>query len=219
VSVRALVVDDHALFTDAILPILERIGMEIVAVARSGGEALEAARRERPEVVMVDLGLPDVGGIAVGKRILEELPDTTVIALTGRNDPEAVKEALAAGFHGFLTKDIPLPRFADSLGAVLGGEVVVFRRPVVESRPVTTEDRNAELLARQLTPREVEVLTLLVAGSDNAEIARRLTVSSNTVRTHVQSILTKLGVRSRLQAAAFAVRHRVVSVDGQRGRV
>lgn len=212
---RVLVVDDHALFTDAILPTLRSMGWEVVGVVRRGDEAIEAAQRERPEVVMVDLGLPDMGGIAVGIKIMAELPETKVVALTGRNDPNAVREAQAAGFDGFLTKDIPLPKFPEALAAALRGEVVVFNRPVVESRPVTPVDRDAELLVGQLTPREREVLALLVEGSDNAQIARRLSVSANTVRTHVQSILTKLGVRSRLQAAAFAVRHRVVSVGEQ----
>jgi two-component system nitrate/nitrite response regulator NarL len=217
--VRVLVVDDHALFTDAILPILERAGMEVLAVVRSGEEALAAARREHPDLVMLDLGLPDVGGIGLGARILRELPGTKVIALTGRRDPEAVQQALEAGFHGYLTKDIPMTRFAESLRAALGGEIVVFQRPEAEPRPISLEDRNAELLTRQLTARELEVLALLVEGSDNAQIAARLSVSANTVRTHVQSILTKLGVRSRLQAAAFAVRHRVVPVDAQSGRL
>jgi two-component system, NarL family, nitrate/nitrite response regulator NarL len=216
---RVLVVDDHALFTDAILPILERSGMEVLAVVRSGEEALAAARREHPDLVMLDLGLPDVGGIGLGARILRELPGTKVIALTGRRDPEAVQQALEAGFHGYLTKDIPMTRFAESLRAAVGGEVVVFQRPAAESRPVSIEDRNAELLSRQLTARELEVLALLVEGSDNAQIAARLSVSANTVRTHVQSILTKLGVRSRLQAAAFAVRHQVVPVNAQSGRL
>jgi two-component system, NarL family, nitrate/nitrite response regulator NarL len=214
---RVLVVDDHALFTDAILPSLREMEWEVVAVVHRGEDAIETALREKPDLVMVDLGLPDMAGIAVGTRILEALPDTRVIALTGRSDPEAVKEAQAAGFHGFLTKDVPLPRFPEALSAVLRGEVVTFRRPVVESRPLTPVDRDAKLLASQLTPREREVLALLVEGNDNAQIARRLSVSANTVRTHVQSILTKLGVRSRLQAAAFAVRHRVVTVNGRRG--
>jgi two-component system, NarL family, nitrate/nitrite response regulator NarL len=214
--VRVLVVDDHALFTDAILPTLREMEWEVVAVVRRGEEAIETALREKPELVIVDLGLPDLGGIAVGARILEALPDTRVIALTGRSDEQAVQEAKAAGFHGFLTKDIPLPKFPEALAAALRGEVVSFQRPVVDSRPVSTVDRDAELLASQLTPREREVLALLVEGNDNAQIARLLSVSANTVRTHVQSILTKLGVRSRLQAAAFAVRHGVVTVNGRR---
>jgi two-component system, NarL family, nitrate/nitrite response regulator NarL len=212
---RVLVIDDHALFTDAILPTLRSMGWDVVGVVRRGDDAIDTARRERPDVVMVDLGLPDMGGIAVGSQIMEDLPEAKVVALTGRNDPNAMKEALAAGFDGFLTKDIPLPRFPEALVAALRGEVVVFNRPVVESRPVSPVDRDAELLAGQLTPREREVLALLVEGSDNSQIARKLSVSANTVRTHVQSILTKLGVRSRLQAAAFAVRHRVISVGEQ----
>jgi two-component system nitrate/nitrite response regulator NarL len=213
--VRVLVIDDHALFTDAILPTLRTMGWEVVGVVRRGDDAIETARRERPDVVMLDLGLPDMGGIAVATRIMADLPEAKVVALTGRNDPNAVREAKAAGFDGFLTKDIPLPRFPEALVAALRGEVVVFNRPVVESRPVTPVDRDAELLASQLTPREREVLALLVEGRDNTHIARDLSVSANTVRTHVQSILTKLGVRSRLQAAAFAVRHRVILVAEQ----
>jgi two-component system nitrate/nitrite response regulator NarL len=216
--VRVLVVDDHALFTDAILPTFRTMDWEVVAVVRRGEDAIETARRERPDLVMVDLGLPDIGGIAVATTILEELPDTKVIALTGRNDAEAVKQVQKAGLHGFLTKDIPLPRFAEALAATLRGEKVLFHRPVVDSRPVVPVDRDAALLASQLTPRERQVLALLVEGSDNAQIAKLLSVSANTVRTHVQSILTKLGVRSRLQAAAFAVKHRVVSGDGRPGR-
>jgi DNA-binding NarL/FixJ family response regulator len=184
----------------------------VVDVVRRGRDAIQAARQKAPDVVMVDLGLPDMGGVTVGTKILAEAPGTKVIALTGRRDDGAVNEVQAAGFHGFLTKDIPLPKFAEALSAALRGESVMFQRPLVHSRPVARVDREAELLARQLTPREREVLALLVEGSDNAHIASRLNVSANTVRTHVQSILTKLGVRSRLQAAAFAVRHGVVSV-------
>jgi two-component system, NarL family, nitrate/nitrite response regulator NarL len=210
---RVLLVDDHALFIDAILPTLRAMGWEVVGVVHRGEDAVQTALRERPDIVVVDLGLPDIEGILVGSRILEEAPETKIVALTGRTDAQAARDAKAAGFHGFLSKDIPLPRFPEALAAVLRGEGVVFERPMIDSRPVSTIDRDAGLLASQLTPREREVLALLVEGSENAQIARRLSVSANTVRTHVQSILTKLGVRSRLQAAAFAVRHRVVPVE------
>lgn len=215
---RVLVVDDHALFTDAILPVLGGMEeMEMLGVARSGREALELFRRERPDLLMLDLGLPDMNGIELGRLLLESRPDVRILALTGRRDAQAVKEAMAAGFTGYLTKDTPLPSFAERIRSALRGEVVVpqwLETPRVVRR--TQGDVTAELLAGQLTPREREVLSLLVEGSDNAEIARRLAVSANTVRTHVQSILTKLGVRSRLQAAAFAVRHQVLEVGGAR---
>jgi DNA-binding NarL/FixJ family response regulator len=215
---KVLVVDDHALFTDAILPVLDAMEeMDVLGVARSGQEGLSLVRRTRPDLVLVDLGLPDTSGIVLGRQILQELPETRVLALTGRSDSEAVSEALAAGFGGYLTKDIRMASFPDRIRAALEGDVV---RPDPPPPPTpvrrTLEAENAELLAKQLTKRELQVLTLLVEGSDNAEIARRLDVSANTVRTHVQSILTKLGVRSRLQAAAFAVRHHVVEVG--RGR-
>lgn len=212
---RVLVVDDHALFTDAIVPLLRRMEMDVLDVVRSGEEAIAVARRRRPDLVMVDLGLPDMGGISVGRRILDDAPETTLVALTGRRDSEAVREARDAGFHGYLTKDIPLQRFSEALSAALRGEAMMFHRPTDPPPLVAAEDRDAALLAGQLTPRELEVLKLLVEGSDNATIARRLSVSANTVRTHVQSILTKLGVRSRLQAAAFAVKHGVVPSDAR----
>jgi DNA-binding NarL/FixJ family response regulator len=215
---RVLVVDDHALFTDAILPVLEAMEeFDVLGVARGGREGLTLARRERPELALVDLGLPDMSGIVLGRRILEEMPGTQVIALTGRKDSEAVSEAMAAGFSGYLTKDISMATFAERVRSALNGEVVVpepVRSPPPPAR--TPEAENAELLARQLTNRELQVLSLLIEGCDNAEIADRLGVSANTVRTHVQSILTKLGVRSRLQAAAFAVRHRVVEAGTRR---
>ena len=214
---NVLVVDDHALFTDAILPVLERMKMDVLGVARSGREGLSMARLKRPEVVLVDLGLPDTSGIALGRQILEEMPGTRVLALTGRSDSDAVNEALAAGFAGYLTKHTRMASFEDRIRSALEGEVV---RPELTPPPAppprTREAENAELLARQLTKRERQVLALLVEGIENAEIAGRLDVSTNTIRTHVQSILTKLGVRSRLQAAAFAVRHGIVEVD--RGR-
>jgi two-component system nitrate/nitrite response regulator NarL len=205
------------LFSDAIAPLLQETGMEIVAVAASGEEAMELFRRERPELVLVDLGLPDVGGITLGRQMLEERPDTIVLAVTGLNDPQAVKEAVRAGFHGYVTKDTSVARFVSSVRAAVDGQVVVPRRLAQAAAGVQSpEERDAALLAGQLTAREKEVLALLVEGGDNAQIAKRLGVSANTVRTHVQSILTKLQVRSRLQAAAFAVKFGVVDVPGQR---
>jgi DNA-binding NarL/FixJ family response regulator len=209
--VRVLIVDDHALFSEALGPLLEQNGMEVLGIAGSGAEALEAVRRERPEVVLVDLGLPDMTGLALGREILDEEPEAKVLAVTGMDHARVAREVLQAGFHGFLTKDTPLPQFIRSVKAVMEGQVINLPRRESRRTAAGDEDqRDAALLAGQLTPRELEVLEILVHGGSNAEIARQLQLSPNTVRTHVQSILTKLQVRSRLEAAAFAVRFGIV---------
>jgi len=164
----------------------------------------------------VDLGLPDLSGLVVGRAILDACPETKVLALTAIEDARTVKEALRVGFHGYVTKDIPVQRLVQALDSVVGGHVVVPQRLASEAAEARTpEDEAVELLAKQLTPREKEVLVLLVEGAGGQAIARRLGISPNTVRTHVQSILMKLQVHSRLQAATFAVRHRLVAVPGE----
>jgi two-component system, NarL family, nitrate/nitrite response regulator NarL len=203
------------LFADAIRSTLESAGLEVVGVATTGGQGLEDVRRERPDLVLVDLGLPDQSGLAVGKQILEDFPETKVLALTAIDAPRAVEEALRSGFHGYLTKDTPVARFVTSVMAAVDGQVVIPHRlaPSVAGARSPGEE-SAALLVEQLTPRELEVLALLVDGSNGEDIARRLVISPNTVRTHVQSILTKLQVHSRLEAATFAVRHGVVAPPG-----
>lgn len=213
---RVLIVDDHALFSEALGPLLEQNGMQVLGIAGSGAEALEAVRRKHPEVVLVDLGLPDMPGLALGQEILEEEPETKVLAVTGLDHARVAREVLRAGFHGFLTKDTPFTQFIRSVRAVMEGQVINLPRRDSGRVPVGDEEqRDAALLAGQLTPRELEVLEILVRGGSNPQIARELALSPNTVRTHVQSILTKLQVRSRLEAAAFAVRFGIVR-DGER---
>lgn len=213
---RVLIVDDHALFSEALGPLLAQNGMEVLGIAGSGAEALEAVGLHDPDVVLVDLGLPDMPGLELGREIIDEKPGTKVLAVTGLDHARVAREVLRAGFHGFLTKDTPLPQFIKSVKAVLEGQVINLPRREAATPTIGDEEqRDAALLAGQLTPRELEVLEILVRGGSNAEIARELGLSPNTVRTHVQSILTKLQVRSRLEAAAFAVRFGIVR-DGER---
>jgi len=207
--VRILIVDDHVLFAEAIRPTLESLGMTVVAVATTGADGLEFARRLRPDLILVDIGLPDESGLVTGRRILGEFPEAKVIALTALDSPSAVREAMRVGFHGYLTKDTPVSRFASSLRTVLDGQVVLPRR-LVSAVGRRRDDDGSALLAAQLTAREREVLGLLAEGLGGTDIARRLGISTNTVRTHIQSILTKLQVHSRLEAAAFALRRGLV---------
>jgi two-component system nitrate/nitrite response regulator NarL len=206
-----MIVDDHSLFAEAIRATLEERGMRFLGAVTNGREGIALASREQPDVALVDLGLPDAYGVNVGKTILEESPGTKVLAVTALNDSQAVKEALRAGFHGYLTKDTPLSSFVDSIIAALGGQVVVQQRPAgAAGGKRTEEEESAALRADHLTAREREVLSLLVQGMSGNEIATRLSVSANTVRTHVQNILSKLQVHSRLEAATFAVRYGIV---------
>ena len=192
--------------------------MEVSSVASTTAEATDAVRRDAPDVVLLDIELPDGDGIALGRSIAAEHPETKVMALTALNDPKAVGETLRAGFAGYLTKDTPLTQFVAMIEAAAAGEVVIPQRFAAAAVGVrTAEERHASLLAEQLSPREREVLSLLAEGAGSDEIAQRLSVSPNTVRTHVQSILTKLQVHSRLEAATFAVRYGIVKVPRSAG--
>jgi DNA-binding NarL/FixJ family response regulator len=181
-----LIVDDHLLFAEAIGQTLSSMGMTLVWIATSGEKALNVAREQRPDLVLVDVGLPDQDGIALGRAILAEAPDTKVVALTALEDDATMQDALRSGFHGYLTKNSEPEKFRRALESVSDGQVVFQHR--VGRAGVFGENDSSPV------------------------IAERLAVSPNTVRTHVQGILTKLQVHSRLEAAAFAVRHDLVNV-------
>lgn len=204
---KAIIVDDHTLFVDVIRALLERMGFEVVAVARSAKEALELSIDE-PDLILVDVGLPDQSGLALGRQMRTLAPRAKLLVVTAANDHNLVEEAQRSGFDGFLSKDTPVTQFAAAVQGVFEGRTV-FPNGAPTHR---SSSSYVDLLAEQLTKREREVLALLVEGLGGDAIASRLGVSGNTVRTHVQNILSKLQVHSRLEAATFAVRHGVVSV-------
>jgi DNA-binding NarL/FixJ family response regulator len=215
---RVLIVDDHKLFADALGPVLTKMGMDVMDTAPDAARAMAAIGTGEPHVVLVDLGLPDKGGIDVGREILKQRPGTKVLALTALNDPRAVREALQAGFHGYLTKDTPLVQFVQAIEASMEGQVVIpHSLASAAAGRRSPEERYADMVRDHLTPREYEVLALLVEGANTRDMALRLSVSPNTVRTHVQNVLEKLQVGSRLEAAAFAVRHQLIGQPPERG--
>jgi two-component system, NarL family, nitrate/nitrite response regulator NarL len=207
--VRVLIVDDHTLFIDAIRPIVEGLGASDVAVATTGHAGVDAAREVPPDLVLVDIGLPDRSGLSVATEILAMFPETDVVALTGLEDESLAREASRIGLKGYLSKDVSLDQFRASLRAILKGGRVRLLPGVAETRARSERGPKnvARMLASHLTYRERQVLALLVRGHSGADIARELSISKNTVRTHIQSILTKLQVHSRLEAVAFATRH------------
>jgi two-component system nitrate/nitrite response regulator NarL len=215
-SARALMVEDHVLFAEAVRPHLEAAGIEVVAIVTSAEQARRAAGRHLPDVALVDLRLSGESGLGVCAAILAEAPKARVLALTASEDAGSVREALRLGFHGYLTKDISIRELVDAVRAALDGQMVVSRRsaPAVVGSP--SAPQGAGRLAEHLTGREREVLTLISEGASSREISRQLRIAPNTVRTHVQSVLTKLQVHSRLEAAAFAVRHGLVELEPAR---
>lgn len=183
---------------------------EVFEPVGTAADAIEAAERQRPALALVDIGLPDQSGLHVGRRIMEVSPQTRVVAVTALEDTRLAEEVVRAGFHGYLMKDVNVSQLLSSIDAVLRGEVVLPPRLTRAATAMRGAEPERHLLGQQLTPRELEVLEMLAKGAGGREIARALGVAPNTVRTHVQSILSKLQVHSRLEAAAFAVRHGLV---------
>ncbi len=213
---RVMIVDDHQLFAEAIRAALTQAGLEVVGVASSGRAATGLAESTRPELVLMDLGLPDADGLRLGQDLMLKQPELKVLVVSALRDPNAVKKALRLGFNGYVTKDTPITQFVDAVRSALSGSVVVPRSLAPEAGGArSVEARSADLLAKQLTARERKVLALLAEGARSEDIAAKLSISTNTVRTHVQNVLTKLQVRSRLEAVAFAVRHGIVEISGE----
>jgi two-component system nitrate/nitrite response regulator NarL len=212
-GVRVLLLGQRTLFTEALGWVLESYGM-VTDVPASGESPLDAVCRYRPHLVLVDVEeLPDEAARLVPSMVRES-PETKLMAVTARYDPDALSAALGAGFHGYLTKDTPLTRFARLVDAALSGEALT-PWPLGPG-PAVGPNGDRPTVAR-LTAREREVLSLLALGASGGAIARRLGISPNTVRTHVRSVLAKLHCHTRLEAATYAVRVGLVSSAGRPG--
>lgn len=219
-TVKVLIVEDHRLLAEGIRAALEERGMDVGGMASTGREALSLARAGEVEVVLLDLILPDADGMEVGRRILELQPGVRILVLTGLDEGEVVPEVLEAGFHGLLHKQATTSELIEAIRLVAAGKAVLphaaARAMVVGSGPGKLRERPGR--TSQLTAREQEVLALIAGGLDTAGIADALFLSKNTVRTHIGNILRKLRVHSRVEAAALAVRERIVEPRRPRGR-
>jgi DNA-binding NarL/FixJ family response regulator len=209
VSIRVLLCDDQALVRSGFRLILEgREDIEVVAEAEDGAQALELAWRHLPDVVLMDVRMPRLDGVEATRRLMRAGAEARVLILTTFDLDEYVYEALRAGASGFLLKDVQPAQLVDAVRVVARGEALLA--PAVTRRLL---DRFAHALPgprepppelTELTDREREVLALLANGLSNAELAERLVLSETTIKTHVSSILRKLGLRDRVQAVILA---------------
>jgi len=211
--IRVLLVDDHQLLTGALARMMaNEADIQVVGIAATVAEAKTIAR-SRLDVVLMDYRLPDGTGAEATRAIKARWPAARVVMLTALNDDETILESIQAGADGYLTKDRAVEDVVSAVRAAHAGETLLPRSVIVgiAQRVAAARDRSSE--HRQIepvTPRELEVLRALTEGLSTPEICERLAIAPNTLRTHVQNIMGKLHVHSKLEAVAFALRHRLV---------
>ena len=206
VTIRVIVADDHPLFRKGLCATLEDIGnVVVVAAVADGAQAVAAARQLRPDVVLLDLAMPEMDGRAACRIITDELPDVSVLVLTMSDDPDSIDAAMRAGARGYLLKGADEETIARALTSVSAGDVHLSGAAAQHVLSTLTGTRAPQSFP-QLSPRETQVLDLLGRGLGNAAIARDLFLSSKTVRNHVSNILTKIDAEDRAQAIEMARR-------------
>jgi NarL family two-component system response regulator LiaR len=217
-AIRVMIVDDHSMVRRGLATILKvRPDLELVAEASNGHEALELCHQFQPDVVLMDLVMPEMSGAEATQLILDQCPDIQVIALTSFQEKELVREALQAGAISYLLKNVSAENLAAAIREAHSGRSTLAPEAI---QALIQADAPAPVFDQQpsedfgLTPREREVLALMVEGLNNPEIAERLVVSRSTAKAHVSNILSKLGVSNRGEAIAVAIQYNLAGGSG-----
>ncbi len=204
--IRLLIADDHPVVREGLAAMLNRrADMTVVGEASSGREAIDLFRREKPDVTLMDLRMPEIGGVEAITTLRAEFPNARFIVLTTYDGDEDIARALKAGAQAYLLKDTPRDELLDAIRAVHAGH-----KRIAPEMAAKLADR---LTTPELTKRELEVLKLIVAGKSNKEIGAALTITEGTVKAHVNNLLGKLGVSDRTQAVTEASRRGLVHLD------
>lgn len=214
-STKILLVDDHELVRQGIAAMLGGASdLEVVGHARTGREAIEIARKALPDIVLMDVRMPDMDGLEATRKIKEERPRTAVVMVTMHDNAAYLREAVQAGAAGYLLKNLSRDELIDAIRQVASGgafiESQMLRGMLSELKPVSPSAGANLKNAKNLTKREREILALVAEGMSNREIAEKLVLSPETVKSHVAAVLEKLNVSDRTQAAIYAVRNGLV---------
>jgi DNA-binding NarL/FixJ family response regulator len=204
--ITCVVADDHPAVLEAVAEFLVQGGIEVIARARDGEEALERIEQRKPQVALVDVRMPKLGGIELTRRAQRSAPDTSILLYTGYGDRALLTEALDAGVRGFVLKEAPMDDLLRAVQSVASGGTYVD--PVLAGTLAASSIGNK---LPELTQRERDVLRLLADGLANEEIGKRLFISAETVRTHVRKAMDKLDADTRTQAVARALRDRLIA--------
>ena len=205
---RVLIIDDHALFRVGLQGLLEQRGIEVADAVASGIEGIQRVNQLRPDIVLLDLRMPDMGGLEVLQKLRENETNIPVVMLTTSNEEADLIKSLRSGAQGYLLKDMEPDELVSALRDIENGKNVVAQDLTDALARMVQGDSNIddeEGPFSELTPREMEILCLLAEGQSNKLIARNLGISDGTVKLHVKAILRKLGIHSRVEAAVIAV--------------
>ncbi|MDP2809998.1 MAG: response regulator transcription factor [Rhodocyclaceae bacterium] len=214
--IRILLADDHPLFREGVAHSLGAdADLEVIAQASSGEQAVELAQRLRPDVVLLDITMPGIGGIAAAAQIAASLPATRIVMLTMAENKDSLMAALKAGAHGYVLKGVAAAEFRDITRRVAAGEAYVTPALAAEMLAEFSRPRRADSFS-ELTTRETGVLELLSNGLTNREIGEHLHLAEKTIKHHMTSILQKLHVHTRTEAAVIALRHAASSAQPRR---
>jgi DNA-binding NarL/FixJ family response regulator len=212
-TIQVLIADDHKLFRQGLISLIKTREdfVQVIGEAETGEEAVRLTKELAPDIVLLDIYMPDLNGLEAARQIKTDMPDVDIVMLTSSEEDEHLKEAVGIGVSGYLLKNLDGDELFDLLAGIEKGEAAITRSMAARLLKTASKPRDGIPEMEDLTDREVEVLNLVARGFSNSDIAEELCISINTVKSHLKSILAKLNLENRTQAAAFAYKTGMIS--------